>query len=95
MVAHNQKMVDLIFTAVRTPSLTELKLFLCDLDEFKLLQHINLVIYFRPFCHLWVKNGYEAEIAVSALQGILMAGNKLLVARAEKLLNTFEQPMNV
>lgn len=90
-----QKVVHLIFTAVWTPSLTELKLFLCDLDEFKLLQHINLVICFRPFCHLWVKNEYEAEIAVSALQGIRMAGNKLLVARAEKLLNTFKLPVDV
>jgi hypothetical protein len=42
-----------------------------------------------------VKNEYEAEIAESALQGIRMAGNKLLVARAEKLLNTFKQPVNI
>ncbi|PNF28122.1 hypothetical protein B7P43_G11870 [Cryptotermes secundus] len=51
--------------------------------------------YNIPFCHLWVKNEYEAEIAVSALQGIRMAGNKLLVARAEKLLNTFKLPVDV
>jgi hypothetical protein len=37
---------------------------------------------------------YEAELAETALQGIRMAGNKLLVARAEKLLNTSQQPMN-
>lgn len=90
-----QKMVHIIFTAVWTPGLAELKLFLCDLDEFKLLQHINLEIYFRPFCHLWVKNEYEAEIAESALQGIRMAGNNLLVARSEKLLNTCKQLVNV
>jgi hypothetical protein len=52
-------------------------------------------MYFRPFCHLWVKDEYEAEIAEAALQGICMAGNKLLVARAEKLLITFKQPTNV
>lgn len=51
--------------------------------------------YNIPFCHLWVKNDYEAEIAESALQGIWMAGNKLLVARAEKLLNTFRQCVNI
>jgi hypothetical protein len=47
-------------------------------------------MYFRPFCHLWVKDEHEAEKAESLLQGFHMAGNKLLVARAEKLLNTFK-----
>jgi hypothetical protein len=81
-----------MFTAMSASGLTELKLFLCDLDNLKLLHRIGLVMCFRPFCHLWVKDEYEAERAVSALHGVHMAGNKLLVARADKLLNACKQP---
>jgi hypothetical protein len=41
------------------------------------------------FCHLWMENEYEAEMAEVVLGGACMEGNTLLVARAENLLCAF------
>ncbi|KDR22726.1 uncharacterized protein LOC110826564 isoform X3 [Zootermopsis nevadensis] len=40
-----------------------------------------------PFCRVWLKNEYDAQIMEFELKGSFMGGKKLLVARAEKLLN--------
>lgn len=42
--------------------------------------------YNIPFCHLWMENDYEAEMAELTLRGAYMEGKMLLVARVEKLL---------
>lgn len=51
------------------------------------IQDINFLIHFSPFCRVWLKNEYDAQIMEFELKGSFMGGKKLLVARAEKLLN--------